>query len=163
MDFVVLSTLAGIIFTTLTISYDIACQWSRNLKHRMAQFPDKMQLPHSVLETVRYVIPKFHIYGHGQACQTRFSLNYLRYSARTDGEEVERWWAHINPISTSTREMGAGARQDTIDDHAAAWNWRKITNLGRTSGRTVYSVTDRFSRHFAWRPTSRSGQDANQA
>jgi hypothetical protein len=26
--------------------------------------------------------------------------------------------------------MTAGARHDTIDDHAGSWNWHKITNLG---------------------------------
>jgi len=130
MDFLVLSTLIGVIITSLMISYDIACQWSRNFKKRIGQFPSHMQLSPAVLDTVKYVIPKFHIYGHGSKCQTRFSLNFLKYSARTDGEEPERWWAHINPISMSTREMGHGSRYDTIDDHAAAWNWRKITNLG---------------------------------
>ena len=83
-----------------------------------------------VLDSITYVIPKFHILGHGHDCQTRFSLNYNKHSAHTNGEEPERWWAHINPLSMSTREMGPGARHDTIDDHAAAWNWRKITNFG---------------------------------
>jgi hypothetical protein len=131
MDFIVLSTLMDNPKpVSLTLSYDIACQWSRNMKKRVTQFPEKMQLPLSVLHTIKYVIPKFHIYGHGRSCQTRFSLNFLPHSARTNGEEPERWWAHINPISMSTREMTAGARHDTIDDHAGSWNWRKITNLG---------------------------------
>jgi hypothetical protein len=47
-----------------------------------------------------------------------------------NGEDPERWWAHINPVSMSTREMGPGSRTDTINDHALAWNWRKITNFG---------------------------------
>jgi len=130
MDFLVLFTLTGVIITSLMISYDIVCQWSRNFKARLLQFPPHMQLSRSVLDTIKYVIPKFHIYGHGSKCQSRFSLNFQRHSARTDGEEPERWWAHINPISMSTREMGQGSRHDTIDDHAAAWNWRKITNFG---------------------------------
>ena len=50
--------------------------------------------------------------------------------ARIDGEDPERWWAHINPVSMSTKEMGPGARLDTIDDHARAWNWNKIINFG---------------------------------
>jgi hypothetical protein len=130
MDFIVLSTLMDTKAASLTLSYDIACQWSRNLRKRVTQFPEKMQLQPSVLRTIKFVIPKFHIYGHGRQCQTRFSLNFLPYSARTNGEEPERWWAHINPISMSTREMTAGARHDTIDDHARSWNWHKITNLG---------------------------------
>ena len=130
MDFCVLATLAGVLITSLTISYDIVCQWSRNFLRRVGQFPLWMQPPVQLLNTITYVIPKFHIYGHGSKCRTQFSLNYIQHSARTNGEEPERWWAHINPVSMSTREMGPGARHDTIDDHAAAWNWRKITNFG---------------------------------
>jgi hypothetical protein len=90
-----------------------------------------MQLSEEQLQFLRFAIPKFHIAAHGSTCQSSFSLNYQQYMARTDGEDPERWWAHINPVSMSTREMGPGARLDTLDDHAAAWNWRKITGLGR--------------------------------
>jgi hypothetical protein len=130
MDFIAWSSLAGFMALSLLFSYDIVCQWSRNLKKRVRQLPLWMQPPPAVLDTVKFVIPKFHIYGHGSQCQTWFLLNFLPYSARTNGEEPERWWAHINPVSSSTKEMDAGARHDTIDDHAAAWNWRKVTNLG---------------------------------
>ena len=109
MDFLVLSTLIGVIITSLMISYDIACQWSRNFKKRLPQFPSFMQLQPPMLDTIKYVIPKFHIYGHGSKCQTHFSLNFTKHSACTDGEEPERWWAHINPVSMSTKEMGPGA------------------------------------------------------
>ncbi len=130
MDFIVFSSLVGTILTALTFSYDIICQWSRKLKERIGQLPTYMQLPTSFLNTATFVIPKLHIHGHGKSCQTQYSLNFLKYSARTNGEDPERWWAHINPVSMSTREMGPGSRHDTIDDHAAAWNWRKITGLG---------------------------------
>jgi hypothetical protein len=131
MDFIVLFTLIHVLTSLLLLSYDIVCQWSRNFGKRMRrQFPEWMHIPPWVFTKMRFVIPKFHIYGHGSSCQFRFSLNFLKYCARTNGEEPERWWAHINPTSMSTREMGPGARHVTIDDHAAAWNWRKITGFG---------------------------------
>ena len=131
MDFIVLSSMSGSQVPLLTLSYDIACQWSRNIKKRMSQLPSFMQLSPETLESIRFVIPKFHIYGHGKPCQIKYSLNFLKHSGRTDGEEPERWWAHINPVCMSTREMSAGARKDTLDDHASSWNWHKITDLGR--------------------------------
>jgi Kyakuja-Dileera-Zisupton transposase len=137
MDFIAWSSLVGLLIILLTFSYDIACQWSRNLKRRVGQLPPWMQPRPALVDSLKFVIPKFHIYGHGTQCQTRFSLNFLRYSAWTNGEEPERWWAHINPVSMSTKEMGAGARHDTIDDHAAAWNWRKITKFGMGMGITL--------------------------
>jgi hypothetical protein len=33
----------------------------------------------------------------------------------------------------STKEMAPGARLDTLDDHAAAWNFRKIVGFGECS------------------------------
>lgn len=130
MDFVLLYTLINIAVIQLAFSYDIICQWYRNFKHRILQFPPFMRIPDWLLKTVTYLIPTFHIYGHGASCQHRFSFNFVRWSARTNGEDVERWWSHVNPVSMSTKEMGAGGRLDTIDDHAAAWNWRKIVGFG---------------------------------
>src|SRR5262245_19060012 len=131
MDFVVFFTLIGVIFTQLVLSYDIVCQWCRNLRKRMGQFPTWMQTPAPLFNLITFVIPKFHIYGHGIKCQVKYSLNFLKWSARVNGEEPERWWAHINPLSMQTKEMGPGSRRDTIDDHAAAWNWRKIVGFGK--------------------------------
>jgi Kyakuja-Dileera-Zisupton transposase len=130
MDFIMLFTLLNIAIMQLVITYDIVCQWFRNLRKRNLQFPEWMRLPDRIFDITRFAIPKFHIYGHGKTCQTRFSLNFLKFMGRTDGEGIERWWSHINPVSMSTKEMGPGSRHDTIDDHAAAWNWQKIVGFG---------------------------------
>lgn len=123
-------TLIGTIIQLLVLSYDIACQWYRNLTKWIPQLPDIMQISVEQLRAARFVIPKFHIYGHGLPCQTHFSLNFLPYMAQINGEDPERWWAHINPVSMSMKEMGPGAWLNTIDDHARAWNWNKIIGFG---------------------------------
>lgn len=129
MDYAFLATLIGAFFAMIVMSYDIACQWSRNLVKRVPDFPSEMHLDFTTV-AVTTVIPKFHIYAHGKDCQSRWSLNYLRWMARTDGEGVEREWSHINPVALSTRLMGPGGRHDTLDDHWGAWNWRKVVGLG---------------------------------
>lgn len=135
MDFIVLYSLIGTALLFYVFSYDIMCQWWCNLHKRLPQFPAKMRITQGQLDSARCVIPKFHIYGHGLSCQGKFSLNFLRYSAMTDGEDPERFWAAMNPLSMSTKEMGPGARVDTIEDHMASWNWRKITGLCQCSTR----------------------------
>lgn len=130
MDWIIFSSLSGSIIPAITFSYDICCQWSRNLKTRIKQLPNHMQLTPEVLHLARYVVPKFHIYNHGPKCQTQYSMNFLSGMGRFNGEDPERWWAHINPLSMSTKEMSSGSRTDTIDDHVRAWNWRKIINFG---------------------------------
>jgi hypothetical protein len=81
MDFIVFSTLVGAVFTSLILSYDIMCQWSRNLATRIPQLPSYMQISTRTIESMKKVIPKLHIYGHGRSCQTKYSLNYLEHSA----------------------------------------------------------------------------------
>lgn len=133
MDFIVLSALIGAFMLALTLSYDICCQWSRNLAKRMPQFPPFMRISPNQLRGTKFVLPKFHIFNHGIKCIINYSLNFLRWSAASDLEDPERWWAHINPISMSTKEMSEGSRHDTIDDHACSWNWRKITGFSMLS------------------------------
>jgi Kyakuja-Dileera-Zisupton transposase len=144
MDFIVFHSLIGFKNELLVFSYDIACQWSRKLSERLVQLPDEMKLSDKQLRLLRFAIPKFHISAHGPDCQSNFSFNFQPYMARTDGEDPERWWAHINPVSMSTKEMGPGARFDTLDDHAGAWNWRKVTGFG-TGFRLILDSFTSFS------------------
>ncbi|KAG2125960.1 hypothetical protein DEU56DRAFT_872983 [Suillus clintonianus] len=108
----------------LNISYDIACQWNKNLWSHMSAFPHKYRIDHDN-KLVTFLVPKFHLPAHITSCQTRFSFNFIKGVGRTDGEAPERGWADINPIATSTCEMGPGSSRDTIDDHFNNWNWKK--------------------------------------
>ncbi len=129
MDYILASTLVGANLFRLLIVYDIACQWSKKLRARMSDLPSNIDIDLNQVE-ITVAIPKGHIKAHGKQCQSNYSLNYLPGSARTDGEGVERDWAHMNALTASTREMGPGNRQETLDDHWGAWNWEKVKKLG---------------------------------
>ena len=107
----------------ITVSYDIACQWAKQVLFRLARLPDhvRLEIPEGEL---RYVIPKYHWRAHKEADHNRYSLNYLPGSARIDGEEIERVWAKQDAIAASTREMGPGSRHDTLEDHFGWTNWQ---------------------------------------
>lgn len=130
MDYLFFSTLQHASdVRVLNVSYDIACQWSKHLWTRMSRYPSRIHLqPNNKVFT--FVVPKFHLPAHILSCQTTYSLNLIKGMARTDGEAIERGWSNINPIATSTREMGPGSRRDILDDHFGDWNWRKVCNLG---------------------------------
>ncbi|KAG1901598.1 uncharacterized protein F5891DRAFT_1128045 [Suillus fuscotomentosus] len=113
----------------LNISYDIACQWNKNLWSRMSAFPHEYHIDRDN-KLITFLVPKFHLPAHIASCQTRFSFNFIKSVGQTDGEAPERRWADINPITTSTREMGPGSTQDTIDDHFNDWNWKKVCAMG---------------------------------
>jgi hypothetical protein len=110
------------------ISYDIVCQWWKYLLERMQKLPPLVRMT-LILEMFRFVIPKMHIHAHTMECQVKFSLNLVPGSGQTDGEGIERPWASIGAIATSTRVSGPGARHDSLDDHWSFWNWLKTTGL----------------------------------
>ncbi|KAJ3817509.1 hypothetical protein F5880DRAFT_1626284 [Lentinula raphanica] len=114
---------------TKVVSYDIACQWHKNLVRRVKALPSLVCWDLS-LQKLFFAIPKLHIHGHQLPCQLNFSLNWLWGAGRTDGEGVERPWAHLGPIASSTRDMGPGSRHGTMNDHFGHWNWVKLTGLG---------------------------------
>jgi hypothetical protein len=132
MDYLVFSSLKFSPLETLILSYDIVCQWNKNLWARMKTYPHLIQLNrHSELVVV-FLVPKFHIPAHIEKCQKQFSFNLTLHVGRTDGEAPERGWAHSNPLSSSTKEMGPGSRRDTLDDHFNDWNYKKTIGLGKS-------------------------------
>ncbi|KAF9487546.1 hypothetical protein BDN71DRAFT_1485294 [Pleurotus eryngii] len=58
---------------------------------------------------VRYLIPKFHLYMHCTHCQINYTFNLTPGVGHTDREAPERGWAAMNPVSSSTKEMGPGS------------------------------------------------------
>ncbi|KAJ7720993.1 hypothetical protein B0H16DRAFT_1666372 [Mycena metata] len=119
-----------------TISYDIVCQWWKQLMQRLALLPP-LVCCFLILQMVAFVIPKLHIHGHTVACGNLYSLNLIPGSGQTDGEGIERPWSNIGGIASSTRIMGPGARHDTVDNHWSHWNWQKLILLGTCSVRRL--------------------------
>ncbi|KAJ3819156.1 hypothetical protein F5880DRAFT_1490162, partial [Lentinula raphanica] len=116
----------------LLISYDICCQWSKRLQERLLQLPPLLRL-NLVLRILKFVIPKLHILGHLQKCQEQYSLLFTEGAGESDMEGIERIWSALGLIGNSTKEMGPGSRQETIEDHIGDWNWSKTVALGASS------------------------------
>ncbi|KAG6822763.1 hypothetical protein H0H92_012696, partial [Tricholoma furcatifolium] len=128
MDYIALMTLLHSAVIYVVFSYDIACQWGRNLRSRAVDYPDALAAVTNRLEWTA-LVPRWHIMAHGEDCQTEHSLNYEEGVGRTCGEDVECGWSHTNQLSTSTREMGPANRRETLDDHWGGWNWQKIVGF----------------------------------
>lgn len=129
MDYLYFSSIRNGSPADLVVSYDIACQWSRNINSRSASYPPELVEEYPKALTVTYLVPKFHLYAHRTSCQINYSFNLTRGVGRTDGESPERGWAAMNPVASSTKEMGPGSRRDTLDDHFGDYNWRKVASL----------------------------------
>jgi hypothetical protein len=131
MDFLFLRSLHQTALVTIVVSYDIACQWSVNLRERMNSYPHWLQHTLDGMLSVVFLVPKFHLAAHIASCQIEYSFNLTRWVGRTDGEAPERGWSHFNNVATQTKEMGPGSRRDTLDDHFSDWNWKKTLRLGK--------------------------------
>lgn len=141
MDYLVFSSLCGRSVNRIVFSYDIACQWYKNIWRRMQILPERLQFTEIVKKTT-FLVPKFHLPAHIAECNLNFSFNLTKHVGRTDGEAPERGWSRTNQLATSTREMGPGFRRDTLDDHFNDWNWKKITGLGMSSSCIQNSCPD---------------------
>ncbi|KAJ7782921.1 hypothetical protein B0H16DRAFT_1709750 [Mycena metata] len=129
MDYIFTSILRHVESRLMKIvSYDIVCQWWRNLKSRISHLPPLVRF-RVVMAIFRFVIPKLHIHAHTMACQLAFSLNLVPGSAQTDGEGIERPWANIGGVASSTREMTPGSREEVLNNHWGFWNWQKLLAL----------------------------------
>jgi hypothetical protein len=119
----------------ITLTYDIMCQYSINLKERFAtSFPSLL----FILDRISKLIPKLHIQGHKEECQYRWSLNYTPGVGRTDGERIEGGWSEAKQAGGMTKEMNTGHRHDTLSDFQNHWNWIKATDIGTFL--CIYSV-----------------------
>jgi hypothetical protein len=143
MDYLYFMGLLGTLLLRFIVSYDIACQWYKNLWGRMTIFPPEAQLGGE--KTFVFLVPKFHLPAHIEECNVNFSFNLTPFVGRTDGEAPERGWADANRLANSTSISGPGARRDTLDAHFQYSNWKKITKLGRRSAshfvRTMLMIT----------------------
>jgi hypothetical protein len=131
MDFVFASAITSnsALVRNHAVSYDIACQWTRNLLTRFPQLPE--EIAGALLNKVmQYGVPKFHLPAHGSKCWSRWSLNFRRWWGRTDGEAIERLWSILNSWATMSREMASAQRHDFLDSMIQAVNFQKIVGLG---------------------------------
>ena len=132
MDLALLSTLklavkAGI--TRALVSYDIGCQWSKNLEKRIPLYQISSSFDLSSLSYWRVVVPKFHLAGHGTDCQLKFNINFTQGAGRMTGEMIESGWAQSGSMAIWTRESGPFARRAVLDDHWSSENWCKLRRL----------------------------------
>ncbi|KAF7365532.1 CxC2 domain-containing protein [Mycena venus] len=118
------------------ISYDIVCQWWKRLMERLIELLVLVRCT-LILPMIAFVIPKMHIHAHTLLCGLLYSLNLVPGSRQTDGKEIERLWANIGGIASSTRIMGPRAQHDMVDDHWGHWNWQKLVSLAATLRRRL--------------------------
>jgi hypothetical protein len=132
IDYIILDCLRETKLKRVAFTYDIYCKWEINAEKRARKhFPPEMSERFLAVQK-RGFIPKLHIYGHGQSCQTKWSLNYAEGVGRTDGESTERDWASVVLAGLQTAEMNPGSRHAALDDHWIDRNFRRLLGLSES-------------------------------
>ncbi|KAJ6570826.1 hypothetical protein DFH09DRAFT_1362492 [Mycena vulgaris] len=137
MDYMFFRSIVGSPLVRFFVSYDIACQWHINIWNRMIKYDNEELTIDGAGKFMTFLVPKFHLPAHIEACNLKFSFNLTRDVGQTDGEAPERGWADANPLASSTKEMGPGSRRDTLEDHFNDWNHKKIIALGYIMRRKI--------------------------
>ena len=129
-DYVVVRSTAHNLEPKKVASYDIMCQWSRNLRSRLQDFPlENAECLDD--QIIARVVPKFHLAAHKESCRAQFSLNYEPSVGRSDMEGPERMWFGLQG-GGSTKDQGPGYWSDAMDDKFGHWNWSKLVWLGNS-------------------------------
>ncbi|KAJ7712309.1 hypothetical protein B0H16DRAFT_1342655 [Mycena metata] len=128
MDFIAMSSVRGFDGMELMFSYDIACQWGKNLYERVRKLPADLQLDFEAI-LFQTGIPVWHASSHEASCTNLNSLSFLPGVGKTDGEGIERLWAELNAFAYHTKHMGLGHRADVLDNKIHYHNW--VKNLGQ--------------------------------
>ncbi|KAJ7053016.1 hypothetical protein C8F01DRAFT_955086, partial [Mycena amicta] len=138
MDWIFLSAVNGSKVKQLIVSYDIACQWKLHLLGRADIIAASPAIVTNLANyLLKFGLPVWHAEAHEEKCRAAHSLMHAVGVGRTDGESIERLWALLNPSSYSTKEMGEGNRQDTIEDKLDYLNFSKNVGQGQTLKRKL--------------------------
>jgi hypothetical protein len=130
MDFLVVSVLLMFQLLCIVISYDIACQYAIHFWARMSGFPESMR-PKIKPDAVIWKVPNFHLPDHKPPCHSPFSFHWMWGAGMTHGEGVEQNWAFSNGAAASTRLMGPGSQQATLEDVFGFHNYDRTLAMRR--------------------------------
>ena len=141
MDYALCGALKHLDAPTFLVTYDIACQWHKNLKRRLESYDKERIIYEGAMKMLDLIltnqavfcVPKFHLYAHKLLCQISYALGWTVGTGVMDGEGPERCWSGTNGAASSLREIGPGTMRNTMDDICGAWNWQKVCNIGTYS------------------------------
>ncbi|KAJ7148836.1 hypothetical protein C8R46DRAFT_855995, partial [Mycena filopes] len=89
MDYMFFNSIADTELCRFFVSYDIACQWHSNIWTRMNSYDQELHIREDDKIFFVFLVPKFHLPAHIEACNIKFSFNLTRDVGQTDGEAPE--------------------------------------------------------------------------
>ncbi|SJL12496.1 uncharacterized protein ARMOST_15923 [Armillaria ostoyae] len=129
MDYFVLSTLTCDTPPDLVISYDIACQWHKNLFVRIDKYPTDLQ-PDQREYNILYLVPKFHLPAHilKNADAARYRQVYAALGVVSEVLGKEEWKGGLLALKDGdVRGLDSYNEATSEGQRTLSWIWK--TNL----------------------------------
>ncbi|KAJ7437880.1 hypothetical protein FB451DRAFT_1060684 [Mycena latifolia] len=89
MDYMFFRSIMGTDIVRFFVSYDIVCQWHIKIWNQMLKYDNEELTIDGQGKFMTFLVPKFHLPVHIEACNLKFSFNLTRDVGRTDGEAPE--------------------------------------------------------------------------
>ncbi|KAJ7659743.1 hypothetical protein DFH06DRAFT_1326765 [Mycena polygramma] len=93
IDYMFFRSIMGTELVRFYVSYDIASQWHINIWVRMSYYAEGIKMVKKEVFLV-FLVPKFHLPAHIEACNLNYSFNLTPNVRQTDGEAPERSTGH---------------------------------------------------------------------
>jgi len=103
---------------------DIMCKYWPWLERLCEKMPELSQLLSN-----RKALSVMHAKGHSLDCQIVWGGLYQEEAALSTGESMEQFFSYLAKCGLTTKNMSAAARIDSLTEHTAFWNKRKIENM----------------------------------
>ncbi|KAJ7175542.1 hypothetical protein C8R46DRAFT_1030587 [Mycena filopes] len=126
---------------------------------RMSKLPEPMRLKLAP-SNVWWKVPNFHLPPHKKPCHSPYSFHWMWGAGMTHGEGVEQNWAFSNGAAASTRLMGPGSRQATLEDVFGFHNYDRILAMHRVLPKRLAVSIKEGAKHRAAFDTFNDGLEA---
>jgi hypothetical protein len=146
MDFIFFSAVLNTVMLFTILSYNIACQYSKNFWERMKGLPEFMHLDRAKI-SVWFKVPYFHILGHKPPCHSPFSFHWMWGAGMTDGEDVEQNWEFTNGAVGCTKMMGPGGCHAFLEGLFAFHNWMRTVSYRKVFAKQMVRDLKEGQRH----------------
>lgn len=85
MDYMFFHSIVDLPLIRFFVSYDIACQWHINIWKRLVEYQDPTITIDGNNKFFTFLVPKFHLPAHIEACNLKFSFHLTPEVGQTDG------------------------------------------------------------------------------
>ena len=83
----------------IVVTYNIVCQWGKEVRQRLEEYKSMKDITLRSLSSLCFVVPKFHLIGHGKSYHLNYNLAFMRGVGITHGKGIETICSHSTSLT----------------------------------------------------------------